>query len=642
MKRNRSGGFLFMLTLPGVLTISITPALLRAQQSGSRQPVEVKQSFSYENGTSMIRAYSYPQVRPQSLANSTKLQDLIQNGKLVLSVEDAVELALENNLDIGVARYQLPLAELDVLRANSGGAARGIQGAFVSNALFAGAIGAGISGFTGSSGVSAGGFSGGGGAINAGFVGCCDPVAGFSAGWNSASSPLNFTELVGIPVEGTHTATYATFIGEGFQTGTSMSLSIAGQRQSTTSVNSLFNPAVPMQMTIGINQHLLKGYGRRANAVFIRIAKNDLHVADSVFRQQVMTILAQVLNAYYTLLADRDQVRVGEAAVSYSQKLVNDDKIQAQIGTLARLDVIQAESELATDQQNLIVAQTTYLQQAETLKTMLSKRVGTDLANIPIETTDNLPDPAPGDQPPLQQALELAYKSRPEVEQADLNLRNQDYTIQSNRSGLLPTLDAFATYAPAGLSGIRVLRNAQGQVIGTVPGGFTDSFGNLFSGAYPNYSAGLTLSIPLRNRAQQANAAQALVERHQMEMSLQRQKNQIAQDVRNAEIAVTQAKAQIDAAIKAREYAQEALEAERKKLQVGASTTLNVILLQRGLVTAQGNEAKAHQAYAQAIVQLQQAMGTILDAHRVTLADAKSGQYSRVPNIPGTPVSSNP
>ncbi|MBZ5564500.1 MAG: TolC family protein [Acidobacteriia bacterium] len=637
MKWNRNRGFLFVLALLGVLTICITPASLRAQQ-----PSEATRSFNYENGTSMIKAYSYPQVRPQSLANSTKLRDLIQNGKLMLSVEDAVELALENNLDIGVARYQLPLAQLDVLRANSGGAARGIQGAFVSNALFAGAIGAGISGFTGGSGVSAGGFSGGGGAINAGFVGCCDPVTGFSAGWNSASSPLNFTELVGIPVEGTHTSTYATFLGKGFVTGTSMSVAISGERQSSTSVNSLFNPAVPMQMTIGLNQHLLKGFGRRANAVFIRIAKNDLHVADSVFRQQVMTTLGQVLNAYYTLLADRDQVRVGEAAVSYSQKLVNDDKIQAQIGTLARLDVVQAESELATDQQNLIVAQTTYLQQAETLKTMLSKRVGADLANIPIETTDNLPDPEPGDQPPLEQALELAYKSRPEVEQADLNLRNQDYTIQSNRSGLLPTLDAFATYAPAGLSGIRVLRNQQGQVVGTVPGGFTDSFGNLFSGAYPNYSAGVTLSIPLRNRAQQANAAQALVERHQMEMSLQRQKNQIAQDVRNAEIAVTQAKAQIDAAIKAREYAQEALDAERKKLQVGASTTLNVILLQRGLVTAQGNEAKAHQAYAQAIVQLQQAMGTILDAHRVTLADAKSGQYSRVPNIPGTPASSNP
>ncbi len=640
MRRNCKP-FPFVVTLLGFIAIS-APASLRAQQSGARQPAEAARSFDYENGGSMIKAYSYPRVQPLSLANSSKLHDLIQNGKLVLSLEDAIELSLENNLDIGVARYQLPLAQLDVLRANSGGAARGIQGAFVSNALFAGAIGAGISGFSGGSGVSAGGFSGGGGPINAGFVGCCDPVTGFSVGWNSATSPLNFTELIGIPVEGSHTSVYSTFLGKGFVTGTSMSVAISGERQSTTSLNSLFNPAVPMQMTIGLNQHLLKGFGRRANAVFIRIAKNDLHVADSVFRQQVMTTLAQVLNAYYTLLADRDQVRVAEAAVSYSQKLVNDDKIQAQIGTLARLDVVQAESELATDQQNLIVAQTTYLQQAETLKTMLSKRVGEDLASTPIEPADNLPDPQPGDQPPLQQALELAYKGRPEIEQADLNLRNQDYTIQSNRSGLLPTLDVFATYAPAGLSGIRVLRNQEGQIISTVPGGFGDSFSNLFSGAYPNYSAGVTLSIPLRNRAQQANAAQALVERHQMEMSLQRQKNQIAQDVRNAEIAVTQAKAQIDAAIKARVYAQEALDAERKKLQVGASTTLNVILLQRGLVTAQGNEAKAHQAYAQAIVLLQQAMGTILDAHNVTLADAKSGQYSRAPKIPGTPVTSNP
>jgi outer membrane protein len=640
MRRNAMRGFLAVSVLLGVVMLPAVPTSLRAQQTavtGQPSP-QATDSFNYENGGSIFKAYSYPMVRPESLANSPKLEQLIQNGKLVLSLENAIELMLENNLDIGVARYQLPLAQLDVLRAKSGGAARGIQGAVISNALFTGAIGAGISGFSGTSGVSAGGFSGGGGPINTGFVGCCDPVTGFSFGWNNASSPLNYTQLVGIPVEGTHTSTYSTFFGKGFLTGTSMAVSISGQRQSTTSINSLFNPSIPMQMTLGLNQHLLKGFGYRANAVFIRLAKNDLHIADSVFRQQVITIVAQVLNAYYTLLADQDQVRVAEAAVSYSQKLVNDDKIQAQIGTLARLDVVQAESELATDQQNLIVARTTYLQQAETLKTMLSKKVGADLANIPIETTDKLPDPQPGDLPSLQEALDMAYKNRPEVEQADLNLRNQDYTIASNRSGLLPTLDFFATYAPAGLSGIRVLRNAQGQIIGTAPGGFGDSFSNLFTGAYPNYSAGITLSIPLRNRAQQANAAQALVERHEMQMALQRTKNQIAQDVRNAEIAVTQAKAQIDAAIKARVYAQEALDAERKKLAVGASTTLNVILLQRGLVTAQGNEAKAHQAYAQAIVQLQGATGTILDAHRITLADAKSGQYARVPNIPGTPV----
>jgi outer membrane protein len=213
-----------------------------------------------------------------------------------------------------------------------------------------------------------------------------------------------------------------------------------------------------------------------------------------------------------------------------------------------------------------------------------------------------------------------------------LNLRNQYYTIQSNRNGMLPTLDAFGTYQTNGLSGLPFA-----GLPGTAPGGLGDSLSQLFGGKYPSYSVGLTLSIPIRNRAQQANAAQALVEEHEMQTLLQRQKNQIEQDVRNAEIAVTQAKAQIDAAIKARVYAQQALDAEIKKLRQGVSTTLNVILMQRNLVTAEGNEAKARQTYAQALVQLGQATGTVLDQHHIVLANSGSGQYVRQPNIPGAP-----
>ena len=548
------------------------------------------------------------------------------------SLDNALELALQNNLNIAVARYQLPLARLDILRTKSGGAARGVQGSVISNALFTGALGTGISGFTGGGSTGGGGFTGGG-VVQTGFVGCCDPVAGFSVGLNNNRTPLNFTTLLGTPIEGSHTAAYSTFFGKGFLTGTSFSAVVTGQRNSTTSLSSLYNPSIPTTLTVGLNQHLLKGFGRRANAVFIRIAKNDLAVADSVFRQQVITTVSQVLNAYYTLLADRDQVRVAQSAVDYSKKLVSDDKKQVQIGTLAPLDVVQAESELATDQQNLIVAETTYLQQQEVLKTMIAKKVTSELAGISVQPTDSLPEPKDNDVPPLDEALKLAITNRPEIEQADLNLRNQYYVIQSNRNGLLPTLDAFATYQSNGLSGIPFI-----GIPGNEPGGLGTSLGQIFSGKYPSYSVGLTLSVPLRNRAEQANAAQALVEQHQMETSLQLQKNQIEQDVRNAEIAVTQAKAQIDAAIKARDYAQQALDAENKKLRQGVSTTLNVILMQRNLVTAEGNEAKARQTYSQALVQLGQATGTILDMHHIVLADSQSGQYTRKPNIPGTPL----
>ena len=622
-----------LVILATSLLMGVSPADLQAQQTGSQQQ-PARGSFSYTNGPSIFKAYSYPYVPPPSLANTVQLNQLIQNNKLELSLDAAIQLALQNNLDIAISRYQLPLARLDILRTKAGSAARGVTGAALSNALFAGAIGAGVGGAGGVSGGGGGGFTGGG-VTSTSFIGPGDPVTGVSFGWNNNSTPLNYASLLGVGIEGSHTTTYNTFFGKGFFTGTSFLAAVGGQRNSTTSTTSLFNPSIPTTLTVGFNQHLLKGFGRRANAVFIRIARNDLNVADSVFRQQVITTVTQVLNAYYTLLADRDQVRVAQSAIDYSQRLVEDDKKQVQIGTLAPLDVVQAESTLATDQQNLIVAQTTYLQQQEVLKTLISKRVSPKLAGIEIDATDSLPEPRPNDIPPLQQAITEAIKKRPELVQDELNLRNQDYTIQSNRSGLLPSLDAFATYQSNGLSGL-----PYATIVPTGPGGLGDSLSQIFTGKYPSYSVGLTLSIPIRNRAEQANAAQAVVELHRMQTSMQRDKNTIEQDVRNAEIAVTQAKAQINAALKARDYAQQALDAEIKKLRLGVSTTLNVIQLQQQFVLAEGNLAKARQAYAAALVRFHQATGTTLDAHNIVLTDPATGEYNRQTSIPGAPTHS--
>ncbi len=619
-----------LLALAISLLVGVLPVELHAQQTNTTKAPQEKGTFDYTNGPSILKGYSYPYIPSPSLSNTPQLNQLIQNDKLELSLNAAIELALQNNLDIAVARFQLPIARLDVLRTKAGSAARGVSGAVISNALYSGAIGAGVGGVSGTGGTGGGGFTGAG-VTSTSFIGPGDPVTGFTLGWNNASTPLNYASLTGVGIEGSHTATYGTFFGKGFFTGTSFVASVNGQRSSTTSTTSLFNPSVPTSLTVGLNQHLLKGFGRRSNAVFIRIANNDLKVANSVFRKQVITTIAQVLNAYYTLLADRDQVRVAQSAIDYSQRLVEDDKKQVQIGTLAPLDVVQAESTLATDQQNLIVAQTTYLQQQEVLKTMISKRVTSELASVEIEPTDNLPEPRPGDIPPLAEALAEAVKNRPEIEQDELNLRNQNYTIQSNRNGLLPSLDAFATYQSNGLAGVPFA-----TIVPTGPGGLGDSLSQIFRGAYPSYSAGLTLSIPIRNRVEQANAAQAMVELHEMQASMQRDKNTIEQDVRNAEIAVTQARAQINAAIKARDYGQQALDAEIKKLHLGVSTTLNVIQLQQQFVLAEGNLAKARQAYAAALVQFHQATGTTLDAHHIVLTNPDTGKYSRQPNIPGS------
>jgi outer membrane protein TolC len=627
---------------------------LHAQATGTTKPVAM------EFGNTRLfpnfwEPYSSPYVPAPRMSNSERLHSLLSGSKLRLSVEDAIALALENNLDISVARYNLNFAQTDLLRAKSGGATRGVPGAFSSSALFSGAIGGGVSSISSGSTTSASGVTGSGGATNVGVIGCCDPVAGAQFGWDRRSSPLNYTVVSGVPLVTTQTTNAVTYFGQGFLTGTSYAVAINGYRQSTTSLNTLFNPVVPTGLTVGIDQQLLNGFGYRANAKFIRIAQNDLKISNSVFRQQVITTVAQVLNLYWDYLSYKENVRVAEQALAYSEKLLSDNKRQVEIGTLAPIEVVRAESEVASDQQNLIVAQTSLQQQAELIKTALSRKVDSELISAQIDAVDKLPEPSPNDIPPLDQALKQALQDRPEVEQADLNLRYSAIVVKANRNALLPTLDLFATYAPTGLSGLGTVLGpcpsgytvsgdqCLGSGVETIPRpmvlssqGITQSLSQVFRGSYPDYSFGFTLQFPIRNRAAQADIARALLEQRQLEEQLQRQRNQVEQDVRSAEIGVIQARAQIAAATKAVLLAQRTLDAEQKKFQLGESTVFLLIQAQRDLATAEGNDVKARSTYAKALTQFQQVTATILADYHIELNDALQGKVTRSPNIPGT------
>jgi outer membrane protein TolC len=597
------------------------------------------------------RPYGSPYVPAPKMSNSERLHSLISDNKVRLSVEDALALALENNLDISIARYNLDFAQVDLLRSRSGGATRGVPGAFSSSALFSGAIGSGVSSISSSSTTSASGVTGTGGATNVGVIGCCDPVAGAQFGWDRRTSPLNYVLVSGLPVVTTQTTNGVAYFGQGFLTGTSYAVAIQGYRQSTTSLNTLFNPVVPTGLTVGFDQQLLNGFGYRANAKFIRIAQNDLKISNSIFRQQVITTVAQVLNLYWDYLSFKESVGVAEQALTYSQKLLSDNQRQVQIGTLAPIEVVRAESEVATDQQNLIVAETSLQQQAELIKTALARNVDAELRSAQVDAVDKLPEPSPEDIPPLDKALDLALRNRPEVEQADLNVRYSDIVVKANRNALLPALDIFATYAPTGLSGLsygcpagytesgnQCLANGVGTIARPLVAsyqGISQSLSQLFHGNYPDYSFGFTLQFPIRNRAAQADVARALLEQRQLREQLLKQKNQVEQDVRSAEVGVIQAKAQIEAAVKAVVLAQKTLDAEQKKFKLGESTVFLVIQAQRDLATAEGNEVKARSTYAKALTQLRQATGTILADYHIEMNDALQGKVTRSPNIPG-------
>jgi outer membrane protein len=645
-----------------VVSVLAAGPCLHAQQTSSAGNAAPAQNFMKYGNTRWFPEiwgpYETPYVPATKMSNSEHLHSLLSDGKLHLSIQDVVELALENNLDIAVARFNVGFSQTDLLRTRGGGAARGFSGSYTSNALFSGATGSGVSASTSGVATGAGSAYGSASATQLG-GGTFDPSVFFSMGWNQNTTPLGTSLLTGVPFEYNQGTSYFTGIQQFFQTGTSYEIGVGGQRGDNNALTDAYNPFVYSYLAVGFTQPLLNGFGRRANSTQIRIAKNNVKVADAVFRQQVISTLGTVVNEYWDYLTDKENVRVKEQALAYSQKLLEDNKKQVEIGTLAPIEVVRAESEVASDQQALIVAQTTVQQQGELIKTALARQVGPDLVAAQIDAEDKLPQPRPDDIPSLDEALRLAYANRPEIEQADINLRSQEYTIAGRRNALLPSLNVFATYLNSGLSGHQALcpegtiafadycevAGGSGTVVtplGFLDHGVSQAATQNFQGKFPNYSLGLNLLIPVRNRSAQADAARALLEQRQLETQLQQSKNNIAQAVRSAVIGVIQAKAQINAAEKATILERQTLDAEQKKFKLGESTVFLVIQVQRDLATAEGNEISARSTYAKAMTSYRQAVGTILGDYNVQLSDAKQGSVAHAPNIPGSTDSAAP
>lgn len=565
----------------------------------------------------VFSAYSTPFVPQARLANSHLLDELVVDGKLKLSLEDAIALALENNLDIAVARYNLPIAQTDLLRAKAGGATRGVAGAYQSTALFSGVIGGGVGGGHNNGGNGGGGVLGGG-IPSVGSTGCCDPNVSVFYGWDHAVNPLNFTVVSGVPVETTRSAYVSGSYSQGFLTGTSVFLNVNGYREASDATTQLFNPFVSSGTFVGINQQLLNGFGYRANAKFIRIARNDQKYAMSVFRQNVIQTVAKVMSTYYDLLADEENIRVSDEGLKYAENLLSDNQTEAQIGAAAHLDVVRAEEEVAARRQDRLEAGNTFAQDAQSLKAEISKTFSGEVAAVQLSPTDQLPEPHPDDIPSLTEALREAAKSRPEIEQADLNLRNQHITIQAARNALLPTLDAYAIYTPTGLA----------SELGS-------SFTQIFHNRFPNYAYGLELDIPIRNRTAQADAARALLEQRQLQMKRQQAENQVVWDVSKAVSAVQQAKSALEGATRVTALARQTLDMEQTKFKVGQATVAEVIASQRDLATAENSEVKDRAAYAKALIQFEQATGTILQRNNIEISNAVQGKVPQSHNIPG-------
>ncbi len=559
------------------------------------------------------------------LDNSPRIESLVSNGKLNLKLVDAIALALENNLDIALQRYIPEFSQTDLLRSKAGQSPRGFTGGTTPGGLTAGALGAGLSGSGAGSGVgSAGGITGGGGSVQVGASGNFDPVLNVNFSYDRVTSPLNTSVVSGLyKVVGQNTAFTASY-AQLFSPGTSYSLTLNGQRQSSNQNFLRFNPASVTRFALGVNQPVLNGLGRLYNERYIIVARNNTNVAEYVFRQQVINTVVAVENAYWDLAALQRSVGVAERSLAVAEQLFKDNQIRLDVGTMSPLDVTSAESEVAARARDLTVAKTNVQFQEATLKNMLAKIVSPALDAAPIVIMDPMPEPKQSDIPKLEAALANAMETRTELRQADINMKNQDISVRFTEKTLLPNLSVFGFYAGSGLDGTSATSSA----------GMTDAFGQSFTGSNPEYAGGFSLSIPLRNRSAQADNLRSQLETNQLLINQQKSRNTISMEVRKAIIGLAQGKAQVEAAHKATSLAREIWEGEKIKLEAGASTSYQVILRERDYYSAEQAEVAAMVAYAKAMVEMDRSRGITLDKNRIEYSDALTGKISKNPVSP--------
>ena len=408
-----------------------------------------------------------------------------------------------------------------------------------------------------------------------------------------------------------------------------------------------FNPSTTSSLSLNFTQHLLQGFGTAVNSRQIHIARNNREVSDLTFKLQVETTVAAVMELYWDLVSFNQAVQVGRDALAASQQLLENNRKQVEVGTLAQIEVVRAEAEIASREQALVVSQTRALQQETILKTALS-RTGVSspaIAAAHIITTDRIQVPDVEPITPIQDLTAQAISSRPELAQSRIQLSNQQLTIRGSKNALLPTLDVVANLSNGALAGDpNPLPAPPGSTHSNTAffiGGYGTVLSQLFARNFPNYSVGLSLNVPIRNRAAQAQVAADELTYRQQQLVLQRLENQVRVDVQNAMIGVSNARAQYISAQKAQVLQTQTLDAENKKLALGASTIYNQILAERDLVTAQSNLVAAEAAYARARVELDRATGQILYNHNVSLDEAVKGSVARPPS-PLPPVPPRP
>jgi outer membrane protein len=627
---------------------------------GFGQQMPTTRMLTTDAPTTMVERFTYNYrahgVRKISFEDSPRLEKLIRAGIIYLSLRDAIALALENNLDLEYARINPKLSEANLLRASAGALLRNVSNN-VSSGPSSASLGVTAGSSLGSS-SSGGGSSGTGGVLsglNVQLAGSAipnlDPTLFVSSQTVHSTSPQTSTFVSGTNflVTTYHTASYG--VQQGFMTGTSVGLSMGntlGYRQN--SPNNDFNPVTNSNLALSVQQNLLQGFRPSVNKRAIIVAKNQRNISDLTFKNQVMSTVNNVASLYWDLVSFNEGLKVKQQTLELNTKLYTDNKRRAELGAIAPIDIIQAEAEMKSSQQDVTTSELQVQQQEMILKNVLTRSGMDDLAiaNARIVPTDHFEVPAQEPIRPIQDLIVEAVQNRPDVIQNQIGLEDSRITMRGTKDALLPTLNAFVNMSNNALAGqVNTLPRATtlpngspgfvtrgpGDVNGFFLGGYGSVLSQLFGRNFPNYSAGFSLNVPIRNRAAQADLITDELNYRQSEIQDKQLHNNIKLNVVNARMALANARAAYDTSVEARKLEDQTLAGARRKYELGTSTILDVVLIQRDATARQLAETNALNSYIHARLNLDNVLARTLEVYSVDIEEAKTGQVKRQPDL---------
>ncbi len=628
--------------------IFVTAAVALAQQtaltaSTSQTSTQLRLDIPHSNAP--WAPYRAALVPSPTLANSAWLDSLIRDGKLYLSLEDAIALGLENNLDIAIARYNLPIAATDLQRADAGGSTRGVNTGVVQNTP-----GAGVGGIGTVGGAGAGGTTGGAGGAGAGASGLVqntlgtgtqissfDPLIQGNIDVDHQTLPVINQQIYGVPSLQTNSTVGELTYTQAFTPGTRVQFDFFNQRQTVNSPFFNLSPSLSSTYKFQIVQPLLAGFGLLPNKRYIYIAKNNRKISDLAFTAQLVATVTQIENIYWDLFNAYQEEQVQERSLQFAQQTYNNGKKQFALQAIPEMEVLRDEGEVAKRDQDVTVAKTNLQLQELLIKNAITKNLDDAfLVSMPVIPTAQM---HMDDQSAATQMTDLvanAMKDRPDLAESQLDLTNREITRKTARNALLPTVDLVAYIAGSGLGGPLNPNYGSGFAAGSLPPNTTilpSSFGgallNTFNNSSPEYYVGGQISIPIRNRVAKADQYRAELEYRQAQLLQQEQRKQILIEVENAQYAFEQSRARVSSARKARDLAQKTFGIMRQEQKLGAGSPYQTLSAQHDLAIAESDFVAAMTAYEKSQVELDRAVGDTLTRNHISIAAAKSGQIRR-------------